>query len=118
MRWVGAHKDEDLAKMISHNEMKDQSSEVVQDSNCFIFIKRGDKGFAGINKCANDITVEAYFSGLFTKSLVVRQLLQVTVLLFLLDHSLYGRLSSLSVQKKAFDNRSKAFLWSLILQLI
>ena len=70
MRWVGAHKDEDLAKMISfHNEMKDQSSEVVQDSNCFIFIKRGDKGFAGINKCANDITVEAYFSGLFTEKL-------------------------------------------------
>ena len=94
MRWVGAHKSPDLAKMIQfHNDMEGQSSEVIQDSNCIIFIKRGDKGFAGVNKCATDITVDAYFSGLFIEQLVEKLFQQVTVLLFQQDHSLYGKLS-------------------------
>ena len=70
VRWVGAHNSPEIAKMIQfHNDMEGQVSEVIQDSNCIIFIKRGSKGFAGINKCATDITVDAYFSGLFTEQL-------------------------------------------------
>ena len=58
-RWIDAYKADYLAKMIKfHNMMKNEESSVLFDSNCMIFIKRGQRGFVGVNKCGEDIEVK------------------------------------------------------------
>ena len=65
VRWIDAYKSKHLAKLISfHNQTLNQDSEIIADSNCYLLIKRGTKGFAGVNKCGDDFDVSIHRSQL------------------------------------------------------